>query len=120
MSVRFFVWRGFKSLDLLVKGFAKYLCHIVVKAKSRNDRGLAAELAVRASSEPVTSQAYNMLTAPITAPNNAVDHKFFSIGQIDKKCIVCTADSHSQALLFVGADGILRSVLGPVESGSAS
>ena len=87
-SVCCFTWRGFEDFDLLVKRISKYFRHFIVKAKPGNNGRLGSKFAIGASASAVRGQAYNVLTAPITACGNAVDHQFAAVSQIDNERLI--------------------------------
>ena len=94
-----------KSLDLLVKRIAQRFCHVVVKPQSGDNSGLTSHFAVVANASACSRQAYNVLTSPITARGNAIDHQFSALSQIDKERLVAGLYGHQTESPFIDCDG---------------
>lgn len=94
IRLRFVGWR-FKCLDLLIDGVSKLLRHLVIKAESGDNSGLALQLPVRANPGTVGGQTHHVLTAPETARGNAINYQLLPFCQVNEKDFVVAFDHQS-------------------------
>ena len=104
-SIRRIAGRALQSLDLLIERVAKHFRHVIIESKSSDNSRLASDLTIGTCTGSVSRQAHNVLTAPVTARGNAVNHQFSAIGQVNNEWLVRAGNSHRQLLLLIDENG---------------
>lgn len=90
-------WRS--NCNYLVKRVSKLYRHVVVKPKSCNDGLLAPEFTIRTDARAGNRQAYNVLTAPVTARGNAVNNSLPSFSQVNQNGFIKAVQAQNHNLL---------------------